>query len=195
MLNASQVNLQFSFGPVPIRSLDFRGQLGADGRFAPGASVYGRVTCAEVPNYSAYLYVAGVCNPADTLASYGTFLSDRYDERGDANRRPAGVQAGDLTLRPPTASSDGEAVAGLELDRGARYRAASHLGSILLVDAATGTLVNLDYRSLTTQTVDERGNLSEIRLAIPAGTMLPQRVRAYVIADVFPLAVREIAGG
>ena len=36
LLNASQVNLQFSFGPVPLRSLDFRGELGADGRFAPG---------------------------------------------------------------------------------------------------------------------------------------------------------------
>ncbi len=46
LLNASQVNLQFSFGPVPIRSLDFRGELGADGRFAPGASLYGQVTCA-----------------------------------------------------------------------------------------------------------------------------------------------------
>jgi outer membrane protein assembly factor BamB len=194
MLNASEINLQFSFGPVPIRSLDFRGQLRDDGRFAPGASVYGQVTCAEVPNYSAYLYVAGVCNPNDTLASYGTFLSRGYDERGGANRRPAGVRAGAVTLRPPTATADGEAAAVLELDRGARYRAASHLGSILLVDGATGTPVSLDYRSLTTQTADERGNLGGIRLAIPAGTSLPQQVRAYVIADVFPLAVRELAG-
>ena len=34
LLNASQVNLQFSFGPVPIRSLDFRGELGSDGEGA-----------------------------------------------------------------------------------------------------------------------------------------------------------------
>ncbi len=90
-----------------------------------------------MPNYSVYLYVAGVCNPDDTLASYGTFLSDGYD-RGGANRRPKGVHAGDVTLRAPTAAADGEAVARLELDRGARYRAGKHLASILLVDADTG---------------------------------------------------------
>ena len=137
MLNASQVNLQFSFGPVPIRSLDFRGRLGADGRFAPGASVYGQVTCASVPNYSVYLYIAGVCNPSDTLASYGTFLSDGYDARR-RQPQPKGVRAGDVTLQAPTATADGEAVAQLRLDPGARYRAAKHLASILLVDAETG---------------------------------------------------------
>jgi outer membrane protein assembly factor BamB len=193
ILNASRLDLQFSFGPVPVRSLDFRGRLESDGRFAPGSTVYGQVTCASVPNYAAYLYVAGVCNPSDTLASYGTFLSDGYE--GTANERPEGVRAGELTLRAPTGDTDGEAVARLELDRGARYPAAQHLGSILLVDAATGVPVSLDYRTLTTPATDGRGNLREIHLEIPAGTSLPQRVRAYVIADVFPLASREIAAG
>ena len=193
LLNASQVNLQFSFGPVPIRSLDFRGRLREDGRFAPGASVYGQVSCASVPNYSVYLYVAGVCNPDDTLASYGTFLSHGYD-RGGANVRPQGVHAGDVTLRAPTAIADGEAIARLELDRGARFRSGKHLASILLVDADTATPVSLDYRSLTTPVTDERGDIREVRLRIPAGTQLPARLQAYVIADVFPLAVRDLVG-
>jgi outer membrane protein assembly factor BamB len=193
MLKASRLDLQFSFGPVPIRSLDFRGRLGPDGRFAPGASVYGQVTCASVPNYSAYLYVAGVCNPDDTLASYGTFLSDGYT--GGANEAPEGLRADEVTVKAPTAAADGEAVARLELDRGARYRAAKHLGSILLVDGATGTPVSLDYHSLTTPVTDGRGDLREIHLRIPAGTSLPQRLRIFVIADVFPLATREISAG
>ena len=195
LLNASRLDLQFSFGPVPIRSLDFRGRLRRDGRFAPGASVYGQVSCASVPNYSVYLYAAGVCNPSDTLASYGTFLSDRYDGRGKANLRPTGLRAGEVTLRPPTATADGEAVARLELDRGARFRAARHLASILLVDAETGAPLSLDYRNLMTPVTDDQGNVREVRLAIPAGTQLPARLRAYVIADVFPLAVRELATG
>ena len=58
-LNTSQVSLQFSFGPVPLRSLDFRGATHVDGSFAPGASLYGQVTCADVPNYSAQLRIAG----------------------------------------------------------------------------------------------------------------------------------------
>ena len=61
-LNASQVNLQFSFGSVPLRSFDFRGATRADGSFRPGASLYGQVSCADVPNYSAQLRIAGVCN-------------------------------------------------------------------------------------------------------------------------------------
>ena len=189
MLNASKVDLQFSFGPVPLRSLDFRGRLGADGRFGPGASLYGQVTCAEVPNYSVYLYVAGVCNPSDTLAASGTFLSDRY-RGGPANRRPAGISVSRLTLRRPTASSAGEAKATLELARGASYPARRHLGSILLVDEATGKPVSLDYRTLTSNGSGPSGNLRRIELAIPAGTELPARVRAYAIADVFPLGSR-----
>ncbi len=195
LLNASQVNLQFSFGPVPIRSLDFRGELGSDGRFAPGASVYGQVSCASVPNYSVYLYIAGVCNPDDTLASYGTFLSDGYDRRGSANQKPKGVHAGELSLRAPTAIADGEATAQLDLDRGARFRAGRHLASILLVDADTGEPVSLDYRTLTTPVTDERGNVRDVHLRIPAGTSLPARLRAYVIADVYPLAVRDVVAG
>ena len=146
MLNASEVNLQFSFGPVPLRSLDFRGRLGADGRFGAGASLYGQVTCAEVPNYSFYLYVAGVCNPSDTLAASGTFLSDRY-RGGPANRRPAGLSVSRLSLdaadAPATAARPPRPCGS---PRGARYPAARHLGSILLVDAGTGKPVSLDYR-------------------------------------------------
>jgi hypothetical protein len=189
MLNASQVNLQFSFGPVPLRSLDFRGRLGADGRFGAGASLYGQVTCAEVPNYSFYLYVAGVCNPSDTLAASGTFLGDRYSN-GPANRRPAGVSVSSLSLTRPSAGVDGEATATLRVARGASYPAARHLGSILLVDASTGKPVSLDYRSLTTNTKGPSGNLRRVELAIPEGTELPARLRAYAIADVFPLAKR-----
>ena len=112
LLNASQVNLQFSFGPVPIRRLDWRGTLAPDGRFGPGASLYGQVSCAAVPNYSVYLQIAGVCNHHDTLPAYGTAISDAYG-KGGANRRPDGVKAGDVTLSAPTASADGEAAVDL----------------------------------------------------------------------------------
>jgi hypothetical protein len=195
MLNANRLDLQFSFGPVPIRSLDLRGELGADGRFGPGASLYGQVTCAEVPNYSVYLYVAGVCNPDDTLASYGTFLSHAYSPNGTANRKPKGVHGGKVTLTAPTPVADGEAVARLKLDPGARYRASKHLASLLLVDADSGQPVSLDYRNLTTPVADAQGNITEVHVRIPAGTALPAHLEAYVIADVFPLAARGVTAG
>ena len=36
------------------------------------------------------------------------------------------------------------------------------------------------------------GNLSEVSVRIPAGTRVPARVKAYVIADAFPLESREL---
>ena len=190
-LNTSQVSLQFSFGPVPLRSLDFRGATRVDGSFKPGASLYGQVTCADVPNYSAQLRIAGVCNSSDTLASYGTFLSDDYPG-GGANAKPRGVRATGVQMTPPTASADGEAVASLGLRSGTRYPASEHLLSVLLVDAATGAPVPLDYRSLTTPSTDAAGNLTGASLRIPAGTPLPGAVRAYVVADVFPLGHTDL---
>ena len=135
------------------------------------------MTCAEVPNYSVYLYVAGVCNPNDTLASYGTFLSDAYNPKGTANRKPKGVHGGKVTLSAPTPVADGEAVARLKLDPGARYRASKHVASILLVDADTGQPVSLDYRNLTTPVTDAKGNITEVHVRIPAGTTLPAAPR------------------
>ncbi len=143
---------------MPLRSFDFRGRLarGGDG-FRAGASLYGQVTCGDVPNYSAQLRIAGVCNDTDTLAAYGTFLSKRYDERGAANLRPSGVSAGEVALTPPTASADGEATAPITVAAGKRYRASKHLVSILLTDAATGAPVALDYRTLTSPVTDADG--------------------------------------
>jgi outer membrane protein assembly factor BamB len=191
-LNASGLNLQFSFGPVPIRSFDLRGRLDRGGSFRSGASLYSEVTCAAVPNYSAYLYVAGVCNAADTLAASGTFLSEGYDPHGRANRRPRGLGIADVALERPTATADGQVVATLRLAEGARYPAGSHLASILLVDPATGAPVSLDYRALTTNLADEAGQIAEVRLRLPAAATLPDSLRAYVIADVFPLGSRGL---
>jgi hypothetical protein len=188
-LASAGLSLQFSFGPVPLREFDVRGRLGPGLRLLPGAGIYSETTCSDVPNYSAQLHAAGVCNAEDTLAASGALLTRRY-ARGDANRRPA-VRLASLRLTRPGAG-DGAAVARLSLPAGARYPARRHVGSILLTAQRGGAVVPLDYRSQTTTSADSHGNLREIRLAIPAGTPLPAHVRAYVIADVFPVGVRDL---
>jgi len=64
--------------------------------------------------------------------------------------------------------------------------------NILLTDAHDGTVVPITYRKNTTVTKDARGNIASVRVAIPAGTSMPQSVRAYVVADVYPLLARVL---
>ncbi len=189
-LSAPDLSLQFSFGSVPLRLFGIRGQMGSDFALRPGAGLYSETTCADVLNYSAQLRFAGVCNAQDTLAASGTLLTGPYGGRV-ANRRPAGVRLASLQITRPGPGAPGVATATLRLAPRARYPARRHVGSILLT-APDGEVVPLDYRNGTTTGADARGNLRTIQLAIPAGTALPSRVRAYAILDVFPLGFRDL---
>jgi hypothetical protein len=188
ILARHNLNLTFSFGQVPMSRFELRGQLGRNGRVKPGASLYAEATCTQVPNYGPLLIAIGLCNARDILPASGTFLTDRYG-RGGANNKPRGVRVTNVSLTRPTGGSDGEATAEFAV-KGA-YPAAKHVASIVLTDAATGEPVTIDYVKATKVEAGARGNLSRVRVAIPSGTDLPARVRAYVVTDVFPVAVRE----
>jgi outer membrane protein assembly factor BamB len=189
-LSSSNLSLQFSFGPVPLRLFGLRGQIAPDLAMRPGTGIYSETTCSDVPNYSAQLRVAGVCNAQDTLAAGGTLLTHRYGDRAPT-RKPKGVGLSSLGITRPADGSDGSVVARLKLASRARYPATRHVGSILLT-GPSGEVVPVDYRSQTSVVTDSRGNLREIRLVLPPSTSLPEVVRAYVILDVFPLAVRKL---
>jgi len=189
-LGSQDLSLQFSFGSVPLGLFDVRGEMSPNLALRPGSGIYSETNCADVPNYSAQLRIAGVCNAQDTLAASGTLLTAAYGSHA-ANRRPGGVRLASLQLTRPGPSVPGAAVATLKLPRGKRYPASSHVGSILLTGPG-GEAVPLDYRSATSPVTDARGNLRGIRLEIPAGTALPSPVRAYAILDVFPLGSRAL---
>jgi outer membrane protein assembly factor BamB len=188
------VPLTFSFGDIPVRLLEFRGQFGRGLRMRPGNFLFGEVFCPDVPTYGPLLIAIGLCNRAGKLETSGTYLTSSYRGHGRANRRPGGVALRSVVLERPTASSDGRVVARLRLAAGARYPARSHVVGIALVDRATGDPVVLDYKKQTASVRDRRGNLVGARLRIPAGTSLPPRLRAYVVTDVFPLASRVFGG-
>ena len=192
ILSQRDLRLTFSFGEVPIRRFELRAQLDRKLRALPGASLYGEVTCADVPNYGPALNVAGLCNAEGTLVASGTFITDAYDRRGAANRRPRALRVPTIQLERPDEVRDGSATATFALRGRARYPARRHVASILLTNADTGAVVGLEYRKLTAKKANRRGDLSRVRLTIPRGTDLPARVRAFVIADVFPLRSRVL---
>ncbi len=184
ILTSPNVGLQFSFGNVPLRRFELRGQLGKNLSFNPDANLYADTVCAKVPNYGAELLFTGICNPSGVLAASGTFTSAAY--HGPANRRPAGVRAGRVSLVRPGSGTDGVAQVSLA---GTRLPTASHhVAAILLTDARTGDPVSVDYQTDASVVSDPEGRITGVRLTIPAGTQLPARIRAYVIVDGFPLS-------
>ena len=189
VLSASDVTLTFSFGTAPLHLLQFRGQLSRSLAFRPGANLYVEVNCPEVPYYGPFLPLFRLCNSQGQLIASGTFITRRY--RGTARVRPRGVSVGSVALERPSGGADGSATATLALRRGVSYSAKRHQVGILLTDADTGAPVGLDYRKGTRVSADAHGNAASVRLTIPAGTSLPERVRVHVMADVFPLASRD----
>jgi hypothetical protein len=181
LLSQSGLTLTFSFGDVPLRRFDLRMRMGADRR-ARGASLTAEVFCPEVPVYGAAIEAIGLCNADHVLPSSGTFITGPY--RGAANKRPRGVRLASLSLDRAKRT----VVARLA---GAPLQASRHAAAILLTDAQTGAVVSLDYRKRISAIV-RRGAIRAVRLRIPAGTVLPARIKAFVITDVYPLAEREL---
>jgi hypothetical protein len=140
-----------------------------------GPNVYAEATCASIPNYGPFLpTTTRLCNQDGKIVVGGTYLTQRYE--GRANARPKGVALSTIELTRPTAGSDGQAVATLSKPLGA-----AHQVSLLLTEAASGEPVALDYAANT------KTEANRTTLTIPAGTELPQAVRAWAIADVYPL--------
>ena len=63
---------------------------------------------------------------------------------------------------------------------------------MLLTNASSGLPLSLDYRTDTRAQVDGAGRIAGVQLTLPRGTRLPVHIRAYVIADAFPLASRGL---
>jgi outer membrane protein assembly factor BamB len=185
-LSAQSATLTFSFGPVPVQRLLVRAQLSPSLTALPGADIYAEVVCADVPTYGPLLPSQRLCNNEGKLVANGTFVTSRYSA-GPANKRPRGLAVSALNLTRPTLVSAGSATASLSLAGKHRYPAAHHFVSIVLTDADTGAPVGFDYPADTTNLTDAHGNVDQVRLTIPAGTTLPAHIRAYVVADVFPI--------
>jgi hypothetical protein len=190
LLSVKGAVLTFSFGQVPLRRLDMRFQLSPSLRARPGASLYADAVCAEIPNYGPATYLTGLCNTEGILAAAGTFITEPYSGSGVANRRPRGLRVSSVQLRSPTPATAGSVTATLALARRARYPSRDHRIGILLVDDS-GQPLGIDYTAQGTAT-DRRGNVKAVTLTIPAGTHMPPRLRAYVMADVYPLYSRQL---
>ncbi|MBN2503703.1 MAG: PQQ-like beta-propeller repeat protein [Anaerolineales bacterium] len=186
-------NLAVTGIPIPFNIFQLRGRFREDLSVRPGASAYADTQVLSIPTFGPLMIVAGLANRVwRKLLAMATFITRPYPENGPANQRPRGVQVEQVDFARPIGGRDGEVVAKITLEAGASYPIDAHRGAILLVDVAKNEAVYLDYHKRLNVGSDAQGNLSEIRLTIPGDTRLPEKLKAFVILDVFPLLAKDL---
>ena len=86
IMTGRNVPLTFSFGDVPVKLLQFRGELTPRLRMRAGNFLFAEVFCPGVPTYGPLLVFVGLCNKQGNLEASGTYLTSAYGRRGRANR-------------------------------------------------------------------------------------------------------------
>ncbi|MBK8421363.1 hypothetical protein [Candidatus Villigracilis saccharophilus] len=120
----------------------------------------------------------------------GTYVTRMYD--GAANSAPAGIQVSDIAFLSAKQESAGSVTASFTLDAGVSYPAADHRAGLVLVDPATNEAVYMDYKANLSIVEDEVGNVRSVTLILPADLVLPEKLRVYVMLDVYPIYNEKI---
>ncbi|HEX3343215.1 MAG TPA: PQQ-binding-like beta-propeller repeat protein, partial [Polyangiaceae bacterium] len=176
---ASGLQVQIMSFTLPFQS--FRLSLGFEpgGEAAPTAQLTGSAVCAGIPFYGPFLEQLGLCNPqTDVVRVLGAANVAR---RTDLAAPPAaGTAAFASTPDGITATVTGSAV-----------KTAEHLAGILVVDAATGLPVTLDYGPGTTRTSNADGTLASVTVPTK-GVTLPAAMQVTLMVDTTPAAAATL---
>ena len=174
--------------PIPFTFLEMRGQLNDQLNALPGTTMYADSQVMKIPTFGPYLVIAGLANNVyEKLLVSGTFIIHPYQSTLAANKRPSGVHIGQVNFTPPAEDAEGIVSVDINVENGTSYSSEDHRAGILLVDADRSEAVFLNYlENLETET-DLNGNLKSVKLNIPAGTQLPEKLDVFVMLDVFPV--------
>jgi hypothetical protein len=156
-------------------------------RFLPGGAPTGTVElsgsaiCAQLGVYGSFMEQLGLCNPqTDVIEVLGAANSALRSDLG-----PPPV-AGTVTF-----SESPDAVSATV--SGSQIQVAEHLAALLVVDAASGLPVPLQYGTATTRETAPDGTLSGVSLStegLDGG--LPPSVRVHLMVDTASVAVKTL---
>jgi len=181
LTNRDGLGLEVMNARLAFDAFHLRARLQADGGAADVAALTVTTVCSDIDFYGPFLQLLGFCNPErDTLHAYGAALLRAHV--GGPAAPPAGLGQVEFALEP------GWAVATLT---DAEAMLTDHVWSLLLVDAATGEPVSLDYGLATERSADEAGRIEAVRLKLPEQP-LPALVRMYLMVDTYPAAKVEL---
>jgi hypothetical protein len=129
----------------------------------------------------------GLCSKGDlTMPISGTYITNPAGTTPAAAR--PGISVTQLNYTAPTAQAAGQIVATVS---GSAYSTTDHQLNIVAVDADTLTPLTINFAQNTQVSTDASGNATGVTLTLPAGTTMPAHLRAYVVADVFPLMKKD----
>lgn len=175
---------------IPFNLFELRGTFNADGTTTRPAA-FASTDTLSIPTFGPYLVIAGLANNwyKDMLVA-GTYVTRMYD--GAANSAPAGIQVSDIAYLSAKQEFAGSITASFTLDPGVSYLAAEHRAGLVLVDPATNEAVYMDYKANLSTAEDESGNVRSVTLILPADLELPEKLRVYVMLDVYPIYSENI---
>lgn len=182
LTNDDGVSVEVTNAVIPFRTFRIAASLDASGDAAGPARISGSTICKGVPFYGPFLQTLGLCNPqTDVLSVFGGSILKRYE--GGSASAPAGVGSVELSATSTEVSAT---------FAGSSLKLAEHVAALLVVDAASGRPVTLDYGLSTTRAAAADGTLA--RVAVPwKGATIPASSRVYAVIDATPVAVATLA--
>ena len=168
------IRLPFEFFRIATR-VDAQG----DALASPALNV--SAVCGGITFYGQFLQQLGFCNPqTDVLTVFGGAEFRRHGS--GVQQAPGGVGTVEFS-----ASATGVTAT----FTGTTLRTDAHSIALLLVDAATGKPVPLDYGFATVRTPSGPGLIECV--TVPFGAVTPPAsVRAYLMVDAYPAAVQTL---
>jgi outer membrane protein assembly factor BamB len=171
--------IEFNAIRIPFELLRIATRIDGAGRALASPAINALTPCAGITFYGPFFQQLGYCNPTTDILNVfgGAELAPHEDGVGAA---PSGVGA---------VAFAADAMGITATLTGSALRPDTQAVGILLVDAASGRPVSLDYGFTTERTANPDGTLATVRVPYTRSA-LPSAVRAYLMVDTYP-AVRE----
>jgi hypothetical protein len=169
--------IEFNLIRLPFEFFRIATRVNANGSALDSPALNVSAECGGITFYGDFLRQLGFCNPqTDLLTVFGG--AELRPHMSGVQQAPAGVGSAIFAMTP----------AGVTATlTGSMLRPDTQSLSILLVDAATGVPVPLDYGFATTRTTSASGVIETV--SVPFGTVTPPAaVRAYLMVDAYPAA-------
>jgi len=182
MRNEDGLKVEVMNAVIPFRTFRIATAIDDKGLAIDETTLSGSSVCAKIPFYGPFLQTLGLCNPQ----------TDLLGVVGAAKLLPLGTgeSKGPGAIGTVKVAAEADAVAATI--EGSTLDAATHVVSLLLVDATTGRPITLDYGLDTTRTVDG-GKLTAVRIPL-RGKVLPAKTRVHLLVDTYPAATATLGG-